>query len=64
MPGTLLLVHIGHKTCAAQRIEQDLRIDIVGRKGEIAVLTGYPRFDCIVLAPGQIDYYSNSATFT
>ena len=33
-------------------------------KVKMAVLTVYPRFDCIVLVLGQIEYYSNSATFT
>jgi hypothetical protein len=58
--GTLLFVHCGHKTCAGQTIEQVLLIDTV----KMVVLTGYPRFGSIVLALGQIEYCSNSATFT
>ncbi len=64
MSGTLLLVHGGHKTCAGQIIEQVLLIDTVGRKVKMAVLAGYPRFGSIVLALGQIEYCSNSATRT
>ena len=35
-------------------VKQVLLIDTVGRKGESAVLTGYPRFGYIVPALGQI----------
>ena len=64
MPGTVLLVHSGHKICVGQRVEQVLLIDAASKKVKMAMLTGYPRFGCIVLVPGQIDYYCSSAAFT
>ena len=63
MSGTLLLVHSGHKTCTGQITEQVLLIDTVGRKGENGRVDRYPRFGSIVLALGQIEYCSISATF-
>ena len=63
MSGTLLLVHSGHKTCTGQITEQVLLIDTVEERVKMAVLAGYPRFGCIVLVLGQIEYCSNSATF-
>ena len=64
MPGTLFLVHSGHKTCAGQIIAQVLLIGAVGRKGENGRVDRYPRFGSIVWALGPIEHCSNSATLT
>ena len=64
MSGTLVLVHSGHKTCAGQITEQGLLIDTVGRKGENGRVDWLSQIWLIVLALGQIQYCSNSVTFT
>ena len=56
--GPVLLVCSGYTICVGQRVEQVLPIEIMDRKGENGIVTGYPRFDCIVPVLCQTNNYA------